>query len=125
MLLSKTGQQVGPILARPYGYAQAWSPDGSKLASDLREAAALIESGSAAAAVLDGRQDGSQIANNWFRADVTGEYRGRANFHGSEVYNINGGSFTDEYSGSKWFVFGFGFTNDFSGRRNGFGGCLV
>lgn len=46
------------------------APDGSKLASDLREAAALIESGSAAAAVLDGRQDGSQIANNWFRAEL-------------------------------------------------------
>ena len=32
VLLSKTGQQLGPILARPYGYAQAWSPDGQKLA---------------------------------------------------------------------------------------------
>ena len=39
--------------------------------------------------------------NDWLRFDVTGEYRGRANFHGSEVYNTGGGNFTDEYSGSK------------------------
>lgn len=39
--------------------------------------------------------------NDWLRFDVTGEYRGRANFHGSEKFNTGGGNFTDEYSGSK------------------------
>ena len=24
--------------------------------------------------------------NNWFRVDVTGQYRGRSNFHGSDVF---------------------------------------
>jgi opacity protein-like surface antigen len=37
--------------------------------------------------------------NDWLRVDVTGEYRGRANFHGLEIYN-NGG-YTDEYNASK------------------------
>lgn len=50
--------------------------------------------------------------NNWFRADVTGEYRSKANFHGSQ--SIPQGTFTafpnfasaDNYSGSKseWVV---------------------
>ncbi|HZL31513.1 MAG TPA: outer membrane protein [Pseudolabrys sp.] len=35
--------------------------------------------------------------NDWMRFDVTGEYRGRSNFHGLENY----GTFTDEYHGSK------------------------
>jgi len=39
--------------------------------------------------------------NDWLRFDLTGEYRGRANFHGSENYALNGGYSTDEYSGSK------------------------
>ena len=41
--------------------------------------------------------------NNWFRADVTGEYRGRSNFHGLDIVYGNGGAaaFTDEYHGSK------------------------
>jgi opacity protein-like surface antigen len=43
--------------------------------------------------------------NNWFRADVTGEYRGRANFHGSQFSPLNasfpGFAATDNYSGSK------------------------
>jgi opacity protein-like surface antigen len=43
--------------------------------------------------------------NNWFRADVTGEYRGRANFHGSQFSPLNASSpgfaETDNYSGSK------------------------
>ena len=44
---------------------------------------------------------GYQI-NNWLRADATGEYRGRANFHGLDVYSTNGViSGTDEYTGSK------------------------
>ena len=45
--------------------------------------------------------------NNWFRADLTGEYRGKANFHGLEVIS-NAGVIvgTDEYYGSKseWLV---------------------
>jgi len=32
VVLDDTGRRIGPILARPYGYAQAWAPDGSKLA---------------------------------------------------------------------------------------------
>jgi opacity protein-like surface antigen len=40
--------------------------------------------------------------NQWLRADVTGEYRGRANFHGLEVVNFNGAPVgTDEYRASK------------------------
>jgi opacity protein-like surface antigen len=40
--------------------------------------------------------------NNWFRADVTGEYRGRANFHGSQFTNaFPGTSLVDNYSGAK------------------------
>ncbi len=39
--------------------------------------------------------------NDWLRFDVTGEYRGRSNFHGSEIYSNPGGNSTDEYSGSK------------------------
>jgi opacity protein-like surface antigen len=40
--------------------------------------------------------------NNWFRADITGEYRGRANFHGSQFTNaFPGTSLVDNYTGSK------------------------
>jgi opacity protein-like surface antigen len=45
--------------------------------------------------------------NNWFRADVTGEYRGNASLHGLDIVSFNGGVIgTDEYSGSKseWLV---------------------
>jgi opacity protein-like surface antigen len=45
--------------------------------------------------------------NNWFRADVTGEYRGNANIHGLDIVNLNGAVIgTDEYRGSKseWLV---------------------
>jgi opacity protein-like surface antigen len=37
----------------------------------------------------------------WFRADITGEYRGKANFHGSDHVKFNGGEGVDNYSGSK------------------------
>jgi opacity protein-like surface antigen len=39
--------------------------------------------------------------NDWFRADITGEYRGKANFHGSDHVTFNGGEGVDNYSGSK------------------------
>ncbi|MBN9600890.1 MAG: porin family protein [Afipia sp.] len=40
--------------------------------------------------------------NSWFRADVTGQYRGRANFHGSNPLIFSPTSFqSDNYSGSK------------------------
>ena len=40
--------------------------------------------------------------NNWFRADVTGQWRGRANFHGSQYTTAFAGSaLADNYSGSK------------------------
>jgi opacity protein-like surface antigen len=39
--------------------------------------------------------------NDWFRVDVTGEYRGKANFHGSDNVVFNGGRGVDNYSASK------------------------
>ena len=40
--------------------------------------------------------------NDWFRADVTGEYRGKANFHGSDTCHFTAVSEgVDNYSGSK------------------------
>jgi opacity protein-like surface antigen len=40
--------------------------------------------------------------NNWFRADVTGEYRGSANFQGRDLITFNGGGWgVDNYHGSK------------------------
>ncbi len=40
--------------------------------------------------------------NNWFRADVTAQYRGRANFHGSDRLIFNPTTFqSDNFSGSK------------------------
>jgi opacity protein-like surface antigen len=41
--------------------------------------------------------------NHWFRADVTGEYRGKANFHGFDITGTGG---TNEYRASKseWLV---------------------
>jgi opacity protein-like surface antigen len=45
--------------------------------------------------------------NNWLRFDVTGEYRGSANFHGLEIVSFNGTVIgTDEYRArkSEWLV---------------------
>jgi len=39
--------------------------------------------------------------NDWLRFDLTGEYRSKANFHGSQVITSGGSTITDEYSGSK------------------------
>ena len=40
--------------------------------------------------------------NNWLRFDVTGEYRGAANFHGLDVGALPAGGFADDrYTGSK------------------------
>jgi opacity protein-like surface antigen len=39
--------------------------------------------------------------NDWFRADVTGEYRGKSNFHGSDTWTAGGSQGVDNYSGSK------------------------
>ncbi|MDI1345844.1 MAG: porin family protein [Pseudolabrys sp.] len=39
--------------------------------------------------------------NDWLRFDVTGEYRSKANFHGTQVITSGGGTITDEYTGSK------------------------
>jgi opacity protein-like surface antigen len=44
--------------------------------------------------------------NNWFRADVTGQYRGNANFKGMDLFNFNAGGGTiaqgvDNYGASK------------------------
>jgi opacity protein-like surface antigen len=43
--------------------------------------------------------------NNWFRADVTGQYRGKSNFHGSDVFVFNNAGVAtagvDTYTASK------------------------
>jgi opacity protein-like surface antigen len=40
--------------------------------------------------------------NNWFRGDVIGQYRGKANFHGASYFSAPGGfDFANNYSGSK------------------------
>jgi opacity protein-like surface antigen len=39
--------------------------------------------------------------NNWLRFDVTGEYRGAANFHGYDIGTAGGVIFPDLYNGSK------------------------
>jgi opacity protein-like surface antigen len=46
--------------------------------------------------------------NNWFRADVTGEYRGNSQFFGKDVITFPGGFGTDTYHASKseWVVLG-------------------
>jgi ferredoxin-NADP reductase len=45
-------------------------PDGAEIATQLREAAALIESGSATTAVLNGHRSGASVANEWFRSET-------------------------------------------------------
>ena len=44
--------------------------------------------------------------NNWLRADLTGEYRGKATFHGYDIVSAGGSFYTDEYRASKseWLV---------------------
>jgi len=46
--------------------------------------------------------------NNWFRADVTGEYRGNSNFFGTDRITYVGGVGTDTYHATKseWVVLG-------------------
>jgi len=39
--------------------------------------------------------------NNWLRFDATGEWRGKANFHGSQYMSGPGFALADNYSGSK------------------------
>jgi opacity protein-like surface antigen len=39
--------------------------------------------------------------NTWLRTDVTGEYRGKANFHGFDIVRSPGFIGSDEYRGSK------------------------
>lgn len=44
--------------------------------------------------------------NNWVRFDVTGEYRGGASFHGLDIVESGGSTFTDEYRAikSEWLL---------------------
>src|SRR6202171_1187969 len=44
--------------------------------------------------------------NNWFRADVTGEYRGNSQFFGTDAITYPGGVATDTYHATKseWVV---------------------
>ncbi len=39
--------------------------------------------------------------NDWLRFDLTGEFRSRANLHGSQIIRSGGSTYTDEYTGSK------------------------
>ena len=39
--------------------------------------------------------------NDWLRFDLTGEYRSKANFHGTQVITSGGSTITDEYTASK------------------------
>ncbi len=39
--------------------------------------------------------------NDWMRFDLTGEYRSKANFHGTQVISAGGAPYTDEYTASK------------------------
>ena len=52
------------------------------------------------AAPLFGLGIGYQF-NNWFRADITGEYRAKANFKGLDIVRNGTTTFTDEYTASK------------------------
>jgi opacity protein-like surface antigen len=51
--------------------------------------------------------------NDWLRFDVTGEYRGKANFHGSDNVTFNGGVGVDNYNASKseWVVMANGYVD--------------
>jgi opacity protein-like surface antigen len=44
--------------------------------------------------------------NSWLRTDLTGEYRGKANFHGLDIVKAGGVTYTDQYQASKseWLV---------------------
>jgi opacity protein-like surface antigen len=44
--------------------------------------------------------------NSWLRTDITGEYRGKANFHGLDIIQSGATTYTGEYRGSKseWLV---------------------
>ena len=44
--------------------------------------------------------------NSWLRTDITGEYRGKANFHGLDIVQSGGTTYTAEYRGSmsEWLV---------------------
>jgi opacity protein-like surface antigen len=44
--------------------------------------------------------------NSWLRTDITGEYRGKANFHGLDIVQSGGTTTTNEFRGSKseWLV---------------------
>jgi len=46
--------------------------------------------------------------NNWFRADITGEWRGNSQFHGTDQITYIGGVGTDTYRATKseWVVLG-------------------
>src|ERR1043166_7182532 len=46
--------------------------------------------------------------NNWFRADITGEYRGNSQFFGTDAITFAGGFGTDTYHATKseWVVLG-------------------
>ncbi|MBN8996149.1 MAG: porin family protein [Rhizobiales bacterium] len=39
--------------------------------------------------------------NDWFRTDLTGEYRGPSTFHGLQIYSTGGEEGTDEYTATK------------------------
>ncbi|MBI4275315.1 MAG: porin family protein [Rhizobiales bacterium] len=60
----------------------------------------FLDSGGFDAAPFFGLGFGYQF-NNWFRADFTGEYRGKANFHALDSFSNAGTVNTNEYTASK------------------------
>lgn len=51
--------------------------------------------------------------NNWFRADLTGEYRGKTDFSGYDLYTIAAGTFPNNYDAKKseWLVMANGYVD--------------
>lgn len=81
-----------------------------RLANSAAPAATIVFQKGFDAAPFGGLGVGYKF-NDWLRADVTGEYRGRSNFHGLDRYpdpfSASGTGFaTNDYSGSKSEVVG-------------------
>jgi opacity protein-like surface antigen len=87
--IGMTNQSVGELTS------PAYTPDVTVLQKD-------VSSG-----MLGGLGLGYQF-NNWFRADVTGEYRGNSQFFGTDRITYAGGVGTDTYHATKneWVVLG-------------------
>ncbi|MBM3528314.1 MAG: porin family protein [Alphaproteobacteria bacterium] len=98
--------QLPPVYAPPIPEASGWYLRGDigmsnqkvkKLDNALFTSAVRVVHKDFDSAPIFGLGIGYQF-NNWLRFDVTGEYRGKANFHG---FDIVGTTSTNEYRGSK------------------------